>query len=61
MSPLPVVYGGLAAALLLLLGWQPWRRGSERPIGPLASALAGPAAVVTTLYANASRLVWPPR
>jgi len=61
VSPLPVVQGGIAAALLLLLGWQPWRRGADRPIGPLASALAAPAAVLTTLYANASRLGLPPR
>lgn len=61
MSPIPVVYGGAVAAVLLLLGWQPWRRASERPIGPLTSALAAPAAALTALYANASSVKWPPR
>jgi hypothetical protein len=65
MSPIPVVIGGAVAALVLLLGWQPWRRGggtpAGRPLGPLASGLAGPVAVLVTLYANASRLWVPPR
>jgi hypothetical protein len=68
MSPVPVVIGGAVAALVLLLGWQPWRRGGAsssgagaRPFGPLASALAGPVAVLVTLYANASKLSLPPR
>lgn len=61
MSPVPVVIGGAVAALVLLLGWQPWRRGGHRPAGPLASALALPAAVWATLYANASAVAWPPR
>jgi len=65
MSPIPVVIGGTLAALVLLIGWQPWRRGGrpsgDRPLGPLASALAGPVAVLVTLYANASKLSVPPR
>jgi hypothetical protein len=68
MSPIPVVIGGAVAALVLLLGWQPWRRAGAssggagvRPFGPLASALAGPIAVLVTLYANASKLSVPPR
>lgn len=61
MSPTPVLIGVAVAAVLVLLGWQPWRRGSERPVGPLASALAAPAAVLGALYANASRLRIPPR
>jgi hypothetical protein len=67
MSPIPVVIGGAVAALVLLLGWQPWRRGGAsssggtRPRGPLARARAGPVAVLVTLYANASKLSVPPR
>ncbi|MEZ6017371.1 MAG: hypothetical protein R3F49_19820 [Planctomycetota bacterium] len=61
MSPLPVVIGCAVAAALLLLGWQPWRRGAERPVGPLASALAAPVAALVTLYANAGRVALPPR
>jgi len=53
--------GCALAAVLLLLGWQPWRRAAERPIGPLASALAAPVAALATLYGNAGRLTFPPR
>jgi hypothetical protein len=52
---LPLLYALPVAALALALGWQPWRAGGERPLGPWlgALALAGSFAVVYAAHERA--------
>ena len=60
MVELPAIWGSAAAAVLLIIAWQPWSKGSERRLGPWASALAPGVGAVVALYANAKSLGLPP-